>query len=278
MESIPVAGARAAVRLFPSARAAAPTILALHGFTGSGADFLPLREAIGAEAYHWICPDFMGHGQSESPASIDPYLLVNSLALVDRARRLAPDAGQVRLIAYSMGGRIALHYLRHAPPLPAILIGASPGLDDPEERTQRRARDRAFMSAHGSSTAAFCDAWESQPLISPQTRLPKPLCSELASRRRRNRLQGLANSLCACGAGALPSLWRVLPELPPLACLYGGDDRKFAAVARAMADRNPRFQPIPVPGSGHAPHLEQPERSARILFEWLRPDGRRLSH
>ena len=124
----------------------APTVLALHGFTGSGEDFLPLREALGADRAHWILPDFMGHGASSSPDVLDPYCLPAALRLIDAARRKAPDPRRVVLVGYSMGGRLALHYLRWAAPLPCLLIGASPGLEDPGERKTRRQQDRRWIT------------------------------------------------------------------------------------------------------------------------------------
>ncbi len=266
-----VAGHRAAVTLLAAPDRGAPTILALHGFTGSGEDFLPLREALGADCAHWVLPDFMGHGASASPAVLDPYCLPAVLRLIDAARLLAPDPRRVVLVGYSMGGRLALHYLRWAAPLPCLLIGASPGLQDEAERRRRRHEDRrwaAQLLAPGDTSArmeAFCAAWEAQPLIAPQTLLPQPLRTLLAARRRRNDPVGLAHALLACGAGTLPPLWRHLPELPPCTWLHGAGDAKFAAIAAEAATRNSGFAPVAVPGAGHAPHLEAPHAVATVL-------------
>ena len=268
---IPIRGYRAAVRLQFSGHSSSPTILALHGFTGSGDDFGPLREAIGTKRVNWICPDFMGHGASASPAVLDPYTLPAVLELVDRARQLAPDPDKLVLLGYSMGGRIALQYLRWAKPLPAILIGASHGLEDPAERLERRMLDRKWVErllqcTEGSRPMeSFGDAWEAQPLIEPQTRLPEPVRSQIAGRRRTNDPVGLAHSLLACGTGVLPALWDVLPKLPPVTLVHGEWDNKFAAVARAMAGLNPRFRTLEVPSSGHAPHLENSLQCASSL-------------
>jgi 2-succinyl-6-hydroxy-2,4-cyclohexadiene-1-carboxylate synthase len=274
IETVAVAGAQARIRVIEAAGRGAPWILALHGFTGCGEDFAPLRAAIGEPAANWICPDWMGHGLSDSPALLDPYLLPNALALVDGARGLAGNPESVCLLAYSMGGRLALHYLLWARPLPALLIGASPGLDNIRERAARRTSDRDRMRASKGSIEAFCDAWEQQPLIAPQTRLPAPLAHELARRRRQNRLAGLENSLLACGAGALPSLWDRLPELPPVTLVHGEQDARFAGIAAAMARRNPAFPVRSIPASGHAPHLEQPALLARLVRDWMRTSGR----
>lgn len=264
--TIHIAGYRAHVRVLPAQGREEAILLALHGFTGSARDWEPLREAIGTDRITWICPDFMGHGESEAPGVVDPYLLPNALRLIDRARLLASDPNRVILLGYSMGGRLALQYLlRAAPVKAAVVIGATPGIEDRDLRQARRKEDRARLDPEKESIDSFCEKWESMPLIAPQTRLPEPLCSELRRRRRTNRLQGLHNSLLACGAGALPSLWDRLAELPPLLCLYGGEDRKFAEIAHKMMGRAPQLSCEAVPEAGHAPHLENPAALANLL-------------
>jgi 2-succinyl-6-hydroxy-2,4-cyclohexadiene-1-carboxylate synthase len=264
--SVPICGHQAVVERFsPVDQPPEWSVLALHGFTGSRADFEPLRHCMADLPAEWLCPDFMGHGNSDSPLNVDPYRLPAALALIDRARRMARCPEKVVLLAYSMGGRVALHYLRWAKPLPTVLIGASPGIEDAGERTHRRLHDAALIDPHAGDIAGFCDMWEAQPLIQPQTRLTEPLRSELARRRRMNSPVGLANSLAACGTGALPSLWHELPALPALMCLYGEQDSKFAEISRRMQAANPAISAIAIPGSGHAAHLENPEAVAAEL-------------
>ena len=76
-----------------------------------------------------------------------------------------------------------------------------------------------------------------------------------------------------------PALWRVLrgplraqfdklapvwDELPQrLLAIAGELDERYAAIARRMG------RPAIVPGAGHAAHLEQPERVAALLREFL---------
>ena len=262
---IRLGGYRAHVGLYPAYRKEAPTILALHGFSGSGPDFGPLREALGGDRFGWILPDFMGHGESEAPAVIDPYLLPNILQLVECSRQLAPNPKQIHLLGYSMGGRIALQYLARARPLPCLLLSASPGLDDPEERARRRQADSALIDLRSDTPETFASRWEDQALIKPQTRLPESLASALRERRRRNCLVGLRNTLLGSGTGTLPGLSSRLSALPPCRCFYGETDAKFARLAKSMGQANPRFSVQEVQDSGHAPHLEQPFALAELI-------------
>ena len=266
-----VAGYQASVTVEEASNLQAPTILALHGFTGCGMDFLPLRQSLGSRAAHWVCPDFMGHGASESPPVLDPYLLPATLGLIHQARFMAPNPDRVVLLAYSMGGRLALHYLLHAQPLPAVVIGTSPGLATPEERSNRRQADCKWIEllSGPDPSNAFAESWERQSLIAPQTQLVEPLRAMIARRRRLNNPVGLIHSIMAAGTGALPSLWDNLDRLPPVTLAFGSADRKFGEVASEMALRNPHFQLAEIPGSGHAPHLERPAAVGRLLEEQL---------
>ncbi|MEX0326892.1 MAG: alpha/beta fold hydrolase [Puniceicoccaceae bacterium] len=261
---IPLAGYAASVTLHDCGDSAAPTLLALHGFGGSGKDFEQLRQSFGRKV-SWICPDFMGHGESESPDILDPYQLPAVLRLIDQARALAPDPGKVLLLGYSMGGRLALHYLRHATPMPALLIGISPGLQEAGERARRRQSDREWIQLMNGSMEQFCTKWEQQDLIHPQTLIEEPFRSHLASRRRRNSAVGLSNTLLASGTGVLTSLWTHLPRFPPLVLCYGSEDAKFGNIARKMQVANSRFVVREVPDSGHSPHLENPVELASLI-------------
>jgi len=241
------------------------TILALHGFTGSGLDF----EAVWAEPaladFQWLCPDLPGHGESACPATCDPCRLLPLLLLIDKIRLVHGDDPSLLLLGYSMGGRLALHYLRRASALPCILIGASPGLADKSERKERRLRDAALIETGKTEIGQFCEVWEKQPLIASQSSIPEPLRSRIAKRRRAQSTIGLASSLAGCGTGALPGLWDGLPAMPAFDSIHGDQDSKFAEVSRRMQERNPSVRIWPVEGSGHAVHLEQPRAVADIL-------------
>ncbi len=265
-KEVRLSGYKATVRIFPAADKSAPAIIALHGFSGSGLDFLPLRDVMDAESWHWICPDFMGHGLSDSPTVVDPYSLCDSLRLIDFARSCVPEQSQEHLLGYSMGGRMALHYLNSAHPLPTAVIGASPGISSLEARRERKEQDSQIvelLQLEGIDT--FARYWEEQPLIAPQTRLSEPLRTDLAGRRRNNDPQGLVNSLIAVGTGALPSLWDKLGCVRELHCLYGEKDEKFRNITKEMIIKNTALDGYSIPGCGHAAHLEAPEKVGEVL-------------
>src|SRR5579862_7283141 len=118
-------------------RARARDIVFLHGFTHTGASWDPVVAALG-EGYRALVPDIRGHGAA---TDLEP---VSLAAVLGDLAALAPE--RFTLAGYSMGGRIALHAaLAFGARIERlVLIGASPGLDDPDERRARRAADEAL--------------------------------------------------------------------------------------------------------------------------------------
>ena len=128
------------------------TVVALHGFAGSGADWGPFERELGCSL---IAPDLLGHGAAAAPNNSEAYRAGPMVKFL--AQGLPPD-GPVVLLGYSMGGRVAL---RLAPQLGPrlcglVLMGAHPGLEDSVERSERIAADQsvAGRSAAHSIPAA----------------------------------------------------------------------------------------------------------------------------
>jgi 2-succinyl-6-hydroxy-2,4-cyclohexadiene-1-carboxylate synthase len=237
----------------------ASALVLLHGFTNTGASWDGVVTALG-QRYRALAPDLRGHGRA---AAAEPVTLA---AVVDDVAALTD--GPFTLAGYSMGGRIALHVaLAHQARIERlILIGASPGLDDPGERAQRRAADDVLAAEIESSTVdAFAARWAQTPVLAGQ---PPHVRAAVDADRRRNTPAGLARALRGLGTGALPSLWDRLAQLTvPTALIVGERDEKFRATAERMAQQLPRAAIHTVPGAGHAVHLEDPAAVAVILSD-----------
>ena len=170
-----------------------------------------------------------------------------------------------------MGGRIALYTAFSGFFRALILESASPGLEDPVEREQRRSSDEALAaSIERDGVQAFIDRWEKLPLFASQSTLPAEAREALRSQRLHNRAGGLAQSLRGVGTGVQPSLHARLPTLHiPVLLIAGELDTKFTAIARSMAGALPLSQLRIVPGAGHAVHLERPEKFASLVGDFL---------
>ena len=242
-------------------------MLLLHGFTGSSANWQPLQETLAGD-FRTIAVDLPGHGRTGAPADLTRYAMpavaADLVALLDHLQ-----AGPSHLLGYSMGGRLAL-YLALVHPRrwrSLILESASPGLETPTARAERRRRDEALAAwIEAEGIAAFVARWEVLPLFASQRRLPAPVRRAHRAGRLRNRPAGLANSLRGMGTGVQPSLWPRLPTLAlPTLLIAGALDEKFVSIARQMARHIPSARLAIVPDAGHAVHLEQPARYAAIV-------------
>lgn len=243
-------------------------LLLLHGFSGSGANWVAQVEAF---ALHFtvITVDLLGHGHTASPADPAHYAVepaaADLIAILD-----ARGFSSVHLLGYSMGGRLALYTALNYPTRikRLILESASPGLKTEAERVARIASDEALArSIETESIAAFADYWTSLPLFatqSPETR------QRLHDQRLHNNPQGLANSLRGISTGAQPSLWERLRELAsPTLLLCGALDTKFAAINAEMHALIPASTLVTVPDAGHTIHAEQPAYFAAEVLRFL---------
>lgn len=263
--TVSIGGCPQFVKRYKGSGSPTASVIALHGFTGSGRDWEPVIAA-SPTSFEWVCPDLPGHGQSLQGPFIDYYRVERGLALI-HALRKACSGKRILLLGYSMGGRVALHYLRHHH-LPALLIGASPGIDNPE---QRRERQRIDEQRIGPTTTieAFCEEWERLPIIKPQLSLPQPLCSQIATRRRANNIKGLRHALIALSPGRIPSLWADLPQWPAFCSAFGEMDTAYAAISEKMSRLNPRIRSTSIPQASHAAHLDNPQAVAALVTELI---------
>ena len=274
----------------PTERPLIPRILALHGFTGRGADFAPLRAALGRRGgtardggLHWLAPDLPGHGANRSldctpeallhwidaqratllgaptAAAVPPHPTEPQVAHNARATSRAPN--NPILLGYSMGARAALLHACRRPGAWAGLILISPqaGIEAPGAREQRRAADAALADRiERIGCARFLEEWADHPLIRSQQTIPKAWREAMRANRLAHRAEGLAASLRQFGQGVFPNLW---PELERIRCpvhlLTGSDDPKYDRIAKSLREALPTATHTTLAGAGHAPHLEQ---------------------
>jgi 2-succinyl-6-hydroxy-2,4-cyclohexadiene-1-carboxylate synthase len=242
-----------------------PALVCLHGFLGTGADWLPF-----AEEFLRLRPDVQillhdlpAHGES---VSIPPENLVERLVASLNSAAI-PHAA---LAGYSLGGRLALSAALSQPDrFPAFLgISSTAGIESPEERKSRREADaqHATRLRQDSFESFLHDWWNLTIFDSPKKKSPAEF---LASRRTQNPAV-LAEVLEKWSPGVLPYLWNELPAYPGNALLFAGEaDSKYSLLAHRMAESFRFAKTQILPGCGHRLLEEAPLELARAVVDFL---------
>lgn len=252
-----------------------PTLVLLHGFTGSAASWGRHLDVFAQQGFHVVALDMLGHGQSDAPSDPQRYSIEHCAEdVVASLRMLGVQEQQAILLGYSMGGRIALYTAFSRFFRALILESASPGLTDSVERAQRRSSDEELAARiERDGIEAFVEYWEHLPLFASQQRLPYEQQRGVHAQRLQNRPSGLANSLRGVGTGAQPALQERLPTLAiPILLLAGILDKKFCAIAQGMAKVLPNAQVHIIPDAGHTTHLEQPQVFDALVLEFCKKE------
>ncbi len=248
-----------------------PRLVMAHGFTQTGRVWGTLEARLAVD-HQVVLVDMPGHGGS-APVRAN---------LDEGARLLADAGGRAAYLGYSMGARFCLHLALARPGLVdgLVLISGTAGLEDPAERRARRESDETLAelldpvdsrSPAPIPVASFLHRWLENPLfdgVSP--------AADGWEERLHNTGPGLASSLRLAGTGTQRPLWGSLRRLAmPVLLITGEKDTKFGALGRRMADViGPNAVHAVVAGTGHAPHLQQPEAVATLVRDHLAGRGR----
>lgn len=247
------------------------TIVALHGFTGGGADFSGFAHLAAPEA-NWLCPDLPGHGES-SHLACHPDDTVDLIQAHCSKINLEQQPNYKIVLGYSMGGRAALlHACRHQKEWDAlILISCNPGIEGKEERNSRRKSDDELASNLSEiGVDAFIKQWQEQPLIQNQRAIRSDWYHVLQVVRSQHTTKGLAASLKHFGQGACPNLWPQISGINlPVLLISGSEDAKYSTIAKRMDLEINQSAHVSVTGAGHMPHLEKPEETAKEIQKFI---------
>ena len=230
-----------------------------------------------SQTYRVLAVDLPGHGKTEMPQSVlrsfrDFSMESTVSCLWDALDELGAE--RANLVGYSMGGRVALSAAVACPKRVAsvVCLGASPGIADPIERTQRREADEALASSILSDgVEQFVDSWLAQPLFASLASRLSPADLQ-ASRQQRltNTAEGLAFSLRSIGTGSMKPLHDALADAEfPCLWVAGAEDAKFAAIAKEMSATMPNGRCALVSDAGHSMHLENPAATMSAIKGFL---------
>ncbi|CAM9180785.1 unnamed protein product, partial [Discosporangium mesarthrocarpum] len=136
-----------------------PTLLLLHGFLGSKADWRgKFSDLATADGHDILSIDLPGHGESESNSMAADFReeVEWGLGGVDAAADAvgevcdAAGLGPYLVVGYSLGGRVALSFAQRRMDLlqggGLVLVSANPGLTSTSERLSRWASDMSLAT------------------------------------------------------------------------------------------------------------------------------------
>ena len=247
---------------------AGPPLIALHGFTHTGAQFDDLVPHLGRSV---IALDLPGHGRSADRPT-DMASVVDDVA--DTVRSLVD--GPVPLLGYSQGARVCFGVAAEHPDLVAtlVVVSGTPGIADERVRTERAYTDRVLAGRiREMGIDAFLDEWTGSGLTSTTHRSADRRAAD-RTRRLENTADGLARALIGYGQGASPSRWDALDGMPmPVLLLTGQRDSAYTEIARATANRLPASELTVIADAGHDPIGDRPDEVVRLVSGFLDRHG-----
>ncbi|MDH6116506.1 pimeloyl-ACP methyl ester carboxylesterase [Kitasatospora sp. GAS204A] len=246
------------------------TVLLVPGFTGSKEDFIGLLEPFSDAGFRAVGYDQRGQYETGGPADQDAYALpelaLDLLAVTESLT--AEGAGLPHLLGHSFGGMVAREAVLAAPaPLPwasLVLLSTGPGPLDPPEA------DRTRMLMDALPVWDLETIWQvKQQMAAGEDDSTEELAPELSEFLHRRWLANVPQALLAMGERLVGQADRT-DELAavPLPKLYVSGEADYAWPVEEQARTAERLgsRHVVVPGAGHSPNAEQPDRTAAELL------------
>jgi len=229
-------------------------VLMSHGYSATGRMWAPQVEALHPR-YRLISWDMRGHGQTDSPESVDQYS--KELTVADM-RGLLEHLGIREAVVggLSMGGYMSLaFYLRHPQMVRALVLSdTGPGYrkDEARETWNRMAEERARAFEEQGLDALGAGA--------------EVRASALYHRSARGLALSARGMLAMFGSHVIDAL----PDIRvPTLVIVGENDQPFLAATDYMAAKIPGARKAVIKGAGHAANIERAETFNAVLLEFL---------
>jgi pimeloyl-ACP methyl ester carboxylesterase len=256
------------------------TVVLLHGNNFAGFYFGGLIDALRREGFRVIVPDQIGYGRSSKP--IIPYYLAD-MARNTRAILQSLKVNRVRIVGHSMGGMLAARFATQYPDMTERLVLYNPiGLTDARFNGPAVDPDVAYKRTLASTyrtiraslmryVAHQPSEWNSQFESYARIRYAWTLSADWP---RLARVQTLLSSLIYLDPVVYD--WAHI-QAPTL--VFGGAEDMLAGTPSAFQEGMKRIATtIPngrgrlelLPGLGHVPFVEAPERSLPPLVRFLK--------
>jgi pimeloyl-ACP methyl ester carboxylesterase len=255
-----------------------PVVLLLHGLAGSSQTWSTVLPLLGRHV-HTIAPDLLGHGLSAKPRNGDYSLGAYAAGLRDLL--VALDVPRATIVGHSFGGGVAMQFVYQFPELAERLVLVASGGLGPGVSLALRAATLPGAALALRVASAITPRWLAH--LSRRLARAVPVVSGaeidgLADAFDSFADHGARSSFTHTVRGALNLSGQrldgterlyLLADAPVL--LVGGDRDSVIPVAHTLAahDLLPVSRLEIFDGAGHFPHVEQPQRFAQLLHDFL---------
>jgi pimeloyl-ACP methyl ester carboxylesterase len=260
-----------------------PVVLFIHGILGSRRNWAQPIDRID-DNHRVIVPDLFGHGESAKPVG-DYSLGAHAATMRDLLDGLGIE--RVTLVGHSLGGGIAMEFYYLFPQrVERLVLVASGGLGREVNPVLRSAtlpgaewllpliasgwvRARAETAGRVMSKAGFKPGSDISAIWQGFT--------SLGDGESRRAFLATTRAVVDPG-GQTVSAHAYLPDAPPIPTLvvWGSRDRMIPAWHAISAQQSlPQCRVELFQGAGHFPHLDEPDRFAELLRDFIattRPD------
>lgn len=234
-----------------------PVIICLHGFMGTADEWQPVIQQLPRELQSNVLYLSLPERFPASVTDIESY----SRWLWQKL----PDLQQpLLLVAYSLGTRIAMHWLRD---FSAAICGAfceagHPGLPGDHERLMS---DRQWQKKfHTQPLTDTLQQWYDQSVFCEEDReRAEPICQ-----RHKNNAGVLGDMLLTLSVARQNDLSASLAN-HQIVYVTGESDKKYSEIAKQLASQHANITHHIVSGAGHNCHSFQPCGVSRILSQFL---------
>ncbi|WP_354503415.1 alpha/beta hydrolase [Lysobacter sp. OAE881] len=248
----------------------APTIVMLHGFTGSKENWFPVARRL-RERYRVVVPDLPGWGESNRIDNADYGFLAQSERVARFLQPVSPDEPVV-LLGHSMGGGIAaLTAARHPERVARVALIDAAGVRFRDNRfgIDVLAGNNPFAVYDEASLQRYLDTVFFDDAAKPT--IPWPADRVYITRRTQDAAfeQAVLDRIGRSDERFLPGDDAVRIRQPAL-LLWCRQDAVIDASALALyAQRIPQARHVMLEGCGHMSILEKPDAVANAVVELI---------
>jgi len=236
-----------------------PAILILHGWGGSSDSWIQVQEILAREGFKVICPDFPGFGKSKTP--FEPWGVKEYGNFVLNLTKIL-ELQNFFLLGHSFGGRVAIKFsVLYPEKIKSLILCDSAGI-----KQKWGIGEKLIFQISKIGNAIFTPT----PL-----RRFKDKAKNLFYIFLRHRDYAKADGTMreTIKKVLTEDLLKDLPQIKIRTLIIWGESDKLVPVkyAHIFKEKIESSKLEILPKIGHSPHLEVPEKLAKIIIQFLRP-------